>query len=154
MDNVPSSAMIAVFSIIVAAILVTALITAIGYTSDLGRNSGTVSSQMQAQTDQDDLLQYDGSTMTGSDVRNLIKKMQTDQLYIKVVQNSGSYYYGDVSLVGQVENHVPAATNVNDALAYNKSNRMAYITPDSHFELTLTRNPNSEAIVGIICEKQ
>ena len=145
MDNVPSSAMIAVFSLIVAAVLVTALIMSINYTGNLGRSSTTVSQQMQTQTDQDDLLQYDGSTLSGADVRNLIKKKEQQQLFIEVVQPGSNCFYNSASLAGAGKTDSSAASAFGNA---------AYINPLDQYAITLHRNAKTDAIDGIICTKK
>jgi uncharacterized protein YpmB len=172
LDNVPSSVIITIVSVIIGAILGSMFI--LFYHSN-GTTAQKVSSDMSIQKDSmtdGDLVKYDGIMMNGSAVLRTIRMMDDKDISIQVeLQDKSGYYPYSYKMMG---NGVKAdgsitSSNVKADLApsqkayadrkqdyqnakFSTNNSPYYIDPDAKFTAHLIRNEN-DAITGIAFER-
>lgn len=109
------------------------------------------SSEFTTQMTESLYTQYDGVTIKGSEVINVIKKMKSDVICIKV--NNGKqeteYLYNaalTTDLTGDLTDMLKEARN--------KQNMNKYINPNASFEGEVIRDPDTDTIIGITFTKQ
>lgn len=93
MSEVPSSAIIATISTIAAAIMFVVLWNAWQGTAQLSVASQNTEAAMQTEQLLDDYEQYNGSTLTGSDVRNFLSIYRNAEEIIVVYATDGHEAY-------------------------------------------------------------
>lgn len=92
MDNVPSSAIMAIIAIIVACALGTFIFASMQSQKEAGNLVTNKVEGVSSNITESDLSQYDGKTVTGADVRSAIKLFKDQQLMIEV-EDHGHYNY-------------------------------------------------------------
>lgn len=86
-------------------------------------------------------LNFDNTTISGSQVVNAIRKFETEGkannigIYVKTGKNSGNWYYNQLS--GDTLTVASAPSNVNN------STNAEYINPSGMFKATIKRDSNS-----------
>lgn len=99
------------------------------------------------------LTQYDGEQISGSNVLNVIKNLESgsDDVYVKVITlaNSGGTFYVCDSSNNRIDT-AQERTLLKNARTKTNNN---YITPSAYFEGEVIRNANN-AIVGIVFTQQ
>lgn len=151
MDNAQKAIMIGV-GLFITIIVIAAVMLITGIGQDL-LNSGTqkassISDNLQAQL----TSQYDGTTLTGSQVVAAVKSnYKTDGLAVEVVHDSTTYNYGKVKV--KVESQKIIGTEVNSKPApvgpMSTSTDAAYVNPSLSYTAELLKISGSDAVVGI-----
>ncbi len=108
---------------------------------EAGNSALTDSNSTIAQMDEAKYTQYDAAVVTGSEVVNVIKLYQNDQIYVGVDTGSGmvNYIYSDASL----------SAAGSDVSATKDKTSAQYVNPNSKFVGKVIRATNTDAIVGI-----
>lgn len=96
--------------------------------------------KLSSQMAESEYTQYEGIEVTGSEVVNVIKQFQKDDVIIEVVVGGSTADYGE----GQ-------AGTLSDASDRTSSN---YINPNSMFLGSIERDANTDAIKKLIFTKQ
>lgn len=91
MGEIPSSAMIAIISTIIAVIIFTSFIYVFKSQDSIDNAKQSKVNQMDKVTLSDDYLQYAGSTLTGEKVKAVIKSSRREDLRIYVQFATDSY---------------------------------------------------------------
>lgn len=142
MNEVPSSAIIMTIMTIASAILMAILIQAWHGTSALGVRADQTERAMQTQQLTDDYDQYNGSTFSGSEVRNFLSIHRNAEETIVVLSDDGTEIYNssasdfskDYSATGHYE-----ITNPDTGASSKNS---AYIDPTTSYVCSFEMNAN------------
>lgn len=137
MHEIPSSAIIMVLSTVAAAILMVVLLSAWQGTARLAASSQNTEASMQTEQLMDDYDQYNGSTFTGSEVRNFLSVFRNASECIVVLSLDGSEIYNsstanfeqDYAATGHIENNTyisPTAMYVC-SFEYNRNGSISRI---------------------------
>lgn len=109
------------------------------------------SSQFTTQLMESEFTQYDGTTVTGSDVINCIKRMKQEVICITV--NNGrqatEYIYSSNLSTDLTGNLTAMLKDAKD-----KSNLDKYINPAARFEGEVIRDASTDTIIGITFTKK
>lgn len=147
---------------LILAMLIIALAFGIYNTSkDTANDAVSQITNLSTTLAESEFTQWEGQTVTGSQVVSLIKQFQTDTCAV-VVDNNGAvaggvtnYGYvltsGFTTTTGTLTN---ARSTSTVAMATDKTNSGAYVTPSASFTCTVIRDANTEAIVGLYFTKQ
>lgn len=156
MDNVPSSAIMAVIAIIVACALGTFVFASMQSEKEAGNLVTNKVEGVNSSISETDLSKYDGLTVTGADVRSAIKLFKGQSLAI-YVEDHGYYNYiisssNDSNRIieivdGTAENgEAGSGDGMYTSVSSNKSDK-SYIGPTEHYVGDVVRDSdNGEAI--------
>lgn len=157
MDNVPSSAILAIIAIVAACILGAFIFSTVNSQQDAGNRALSQTEQMNTALDESKYTVYDGATVTGSQVLSAIKTFKNGDVYIEV-DNDGDggnepvLYILDSKTGGKRVSDTAYSDSVS--AAKNKSNADKYITPSAQFQGTVVRDSGNGAIIGITFKKE
>lgn len=128
----------------------------VGIVTLMAKKAQSVGDEALAMTDnilETKYTQYDGESISGSNVLNLIKQTYADseEVYIcvKTAANTGGVFYVCDQSAAKLPDNTQKAL-VKDATTKSNNN---YITPTKKFLGTVDRNTNG-AIIGITFEQQ
>ena len=93
MDNVPSSAILAIVAIVAACLLGAFIFTTVQSQKESGNQAIAKTEAMNTSLDESTFTQYDGATVTGSQVLSAIKLMKTEGVVVVVDNGSGVAQY-------------------------------------------------------------
>jgi len=145
-DTVPG------FVVFIGGLVIAALIVSAGFyiynnqkeTSDVVvEQTNRINNQLQ----EAEWTQYNGTEITGSEVFNVIKRMQDTDTYVSVDNGNGEVFYifSDASLTNRYSN-----TDQSKLLkAAKKRGDAAYINPSTRFYGEVMRDDVTEGILGI-----
>ena len=154
MDNVPSSAILAIIAILGAFIFST-----VNSQQDAGNRALSQTEQMNTALDESKYTVYDGATVTGSQVLSAIKTFKGGEVGVAVDNSGGGTYTCYVRVLdgvsasettatlGAAQSDSDYATAVKDAKDKTKSDK--YITPAAQYTGSVLRDANNGAIVGL-----
>lgn len=145
-DTVPG------FVVFIGGLVIAALIVSVGFfiynnqkeTSDVVvEQTNRINNQLQ----EAEWTQYNGTEITGSEVVNVIKRLQDTDTFVSVDNGNGEvfYIYSDASLNTRLTNDEQAA-KIKEA---KKRGSTAYINPSTKFYGQVERDANTEGILGI-----
>ena len=97
MDNVPSSAILAIVAIVLACLFAAFAFSAVQSQKTSGSNAMVKVEGMNTELDESDLTQYDGQILTGSQVVEAIKKLKdTEGVIVSTTDRAGHFnVYGN-----------------------------------------------------------
>ena len=97
MDNVPSSAILAIVAIVLACLFAAFAFSAVQSQKTSGSNAMVKVEGMNTELDESDLTQYDGQIFTGSQVVEAIKKLKdTEGVVVSTTDKAGHFnVYGN-----------------------------------------------------------
>lgn len=140
--------------ILAAGTIITCVVISLGFfiareAKDTASNGANQINKLNSEFVESDKVIYDGATVSGSEVLNVIKKFQNDKIGIMVKTNKSTTCYGyifdeetgDISKKSDTEYEVAADSDSN-----------MYINPYVNFEGKLIRDSN-EVITGIVFEQ-
>ena len=93
MDNVPSSAILAIVAIVAACLLGAFIFTTVQSQKESGNQAIAKTEAMNTSLDESTFTQYDGATVTGSQVLSAIKLMKTEGVVVVVDNGNGVSQY-------------------------------------------------------------
>lgn len=136
-----SSGLRTVFAIVLACLVIGFVFMVWSSVKESGNTALTDSNSMVTQMEEAKYTQYDGATVTGSEVVNVIKQHTTDDICIQVQTPAGTYNYvhSDFTLSAA---GAPVADTKNKTSA-------AYISPNAKFTGTVNRDASTQAILGM-----
>ena len=141
MENVPSSAILAIVAIVVACLFGAFIFTVVTTQKDQGNQALNKVEAINTALDESTMTQYDGATVTGSQVLSAIKLLKGEKVSVVVNNGSGAVTY---LYTANADGTLSAITNDYSTMIKNakdKSNA-AYITPSAQFIGSLTRGTN------------
>ena len=175
MDNVPSSAILAIVAIVAACILGAFIFTTVQSQKEAGNSAINKVDTMNATLDESTYTQYDGATVTGSQVLAAIKLMKTNGVAIVVNNGNGAVEYLnslDSFEAGAGKTYAPTdgkdtlttADSTGDhgtdgtkstysdlmKLAKDKTKTVNYITPSANFVGSIVRDSMNGSIIGVV----
>lgn len=154
MDNVPSSAILAIIAIVAACILGAFIFSTVNSQQDAGNRALSQTEQMNTALDESKYTVYDGATVTGSQVLSAIKSFKGGDVYIQVNNGSGTetaYVLQDASAGADNQTEEQYAEALKKAK--DKKETSTYITPAAQFTGSVVRDEKNGAIIGIHFEK-
>lgn len=140
--------------ILAAGTIITCVVISLGFfiareAKDTASNGANQINKLNAEFVESDKVIYDGATVSGSEVINVIKKFKNEKLGILVKTNKSKTYYGysfdenDGDIIGQVN-----SKNVDPT----DSDSVNYVNPYVNFVGRIIRDKN-EVITGIVFEQ-
>jgi len=143
----------------VAGIAITLLIISIAFLMFNTSRSSTMEivgklGEFNTQISEGDLIMYDDYQVTGSEVKNIIKKYENEYLGIQVItgkNRSGSWYGYNASISGSVANIGTQSSNKFSDTIDPTSNQ--YINPNGDFMGKVYRDENG-TIVALVFEQK
>ncbi|MEE0686096.1 MAG: hypothetical protein UEA60_05510 [Lachnospiraceae bacterium] len=140
--------------ILAAGTIITCVVISLGFfiareAKDTASNGANQINKLNAEFVESDKVIYDGATVSGSEVINVIKKYKNEKLGILVKTNKSKTYYGysfdenDGDIIGQVN-----SKNVDPT----DSDSVNYVNPYVNFVGRIIRDKN-EVITGIVFEQ-
>ena len=174
MDNVPSSAIMAIIAIVAACLIGAFIFTTVQSQKESGNAALTKVEGMNNQLDEADLTQYDGATVTGSQVKAAIKLLKDQQVSIQVINGTNvvqyNYQYGSndtadsvaATKTAELKKIVKGTPGTSEIAATDGSlytavptskNNIGYITPSAQYVGTITRDANTNVICQITFQK-
>lgn len=140
--------------ILAAGTIITCVVISLGFfiareAKDTASNGANQINKLNAEFVESDKVIYDGATVSGSEVINVIKKFKNEKLGILVKTNKSKTYYGysfdenDGDIIGQVN-----SKNVDPT----DSDSVNYVNPYVNFIGRIIRDKN-EVITGIVFEQ-
>lgn len=154
MDNVPSSAILAIIAIVAACILGAFIFSTVNSQQDAGNKALSQTEQMNTALDESKYTVYDGATVTGSQVLSAIKTFKGGDVYVQVDNGSGTKtpYVLSAATAGAAKQ---TDAEYADALkkAKDKSSTTTYITPAAQFIGQVDRDQQNGAIIGVTFTK-
>lgn len=136
--------------ILAAGTIITCVVISLGFfisreAKETAANGANQINKLNSEFVESDKIIYDGATVSGSEVINVIKKMKNDKIGILVVTNKSSNYYGykfdeaTGNLMDKVEgDYAEACISTN----------VKYINPYANFEGKVIKDSN-DVITGI-----
>ncbi len=160
MENVPSTAIIAVVAIVLACLLAAWGFSVVTAQRQQGNKAVQNVEAMNAALDESKFTQYEGAQVTGSQVLAAITTLK-DQPVVVVVNNGvgdTSYIYEGGPASNATEYSLPESAKKMDAgkwttamqNAQDATKRGTYITPSAQFFGKCLRDPNTEAITAVV----
>ena len=140
--------------ILAAGTIFTCVVISLGFfiareAKDTASNGANQINKLNSEFVESDKVIYDGATVSGSEVINVIKKFKNEKLGILVKTNKSKTYYGysfdenDGDIIGQVN-----SKNVDPT----DSDSVNYVNPYVNFVGRIIRDKN-EVITGIVFEQ-
>ncbi len=136
--------------ILAAGTIITCIVVGLGFfiareARDTAASGAGQISKLNAEFNESDKVMYDGLSVSGSEVINVINKFKNQDLSIKVTTGKGTFYYnhtlnGDGNSLGS-----GSGTSVKEAQKTTSSN---YINPNAQFMGAVVRDANN-AIIGL-----
>lgn len=150
MDNVPSSAILAIIAIVAACLLGAFIFTTVQSQKEAGNKAVGKVESMNASLDEAQLTQYDQTRVTGSQVLAAIKNLSEDEVSVKVINtasDSVNYNYAcDGTALGARVSDADRAAALGVAKDNSQKN---YITPSANYDGAITRDANTGAIIMV-----
>ena len=175
MDNVPSSAILAIVAIVAACILGAFIFTTVQSQKEAGNSAINKVDTMNATLDESTYTQYDGATVTGSQVLAAIKLMKTNGVAVVVDNGNGVVEYlndltgctaaadtpmaaGGYTLAKDTLANADATGDKGGSgtysdimkLAKDKTKTANYITPSANFVGSIVRDSKNASIIGVV----
>ena len=140
--------------ILAAGTIITCVVISLGFfiareAKDTASNGANQINKLNSEFVESDKVIYDGATVSGSEVINVIKKFKNEKLGILVKTNKSKTYYGysfdenDGDIIGQVN-----SKNIDPT----DSDSVNYVNPYVNFVGRIIRDKN-EVITGIVFEQ-
>lgn len=140
--------------ILAAGTIITCVVISLGFfiareAKDTASNGANQINKLNAEFVESDKVIYDGATVSGSEVINVIKKFKNEKLGILVKTNKSKTYYGysfdenGGDIIGQVN-----SKNIDPT----DSDSVNYVNPYVNFVGRIIRDKN-EVITGIVFEQ-
>ena len=140
--------------ILAAGTIITCVVISLGFfisreAKDTASNGANQINKLNSEFVESDKVIYDGATVSGSEVLNVIKKFSDEKIGILVKTNKSDTYYGYrfSESSGEISNE--AGSDYQAAL---ESDGVHYINPYVNFVGKLVRDKN-DVITGIIFEQ-
>lgn len=144
--------------LLAAGTIITCIVISLGFfiareARDTAADGAGQISKLNAEFNESDKVMYDGLTVSGSEVVNVINKFRNSNLSIVVENNKGktSYYYDlDSKLTDSGEkNWSLGAKTKTEGYGMQNSNSDSYINPNAQFVGDIIRDVN-HVIIGIV----
>lgn len=140
--------------ILAAGTIITCVVVSLGFyisreAKDTAANGANQINQLNAEFAENDKAIYDGATVSGSEVLNVIKKFASDSIGILVKTNKSDTYYGYrfSETTGELGN-----TTGNTYIIATDADSRTYINPYANYTGKLVRDKN-DVITGIVFEQ-
>ena len=140
--------------ILAAGTIITCVVISLGFfisreAKDTASNGAIQINKLNSEFVESEKVIYDGATVSGSEVLNVIKKFCNERIGILVKTNKSSTYYGYVfnETTGEMTDE-----SDNELLVATDSDGESYINPYVNFTGRLIRDKN-EVITGIVFEQ-
>lgn len=137
--------------ILAAGTIITCVVISLGFfiareAKDTASNGANQINKLNSEFVQSDRVIYDGATVSGSEVLNVIKKFKNDKLGILVKTNKSETFYNYE--FDEVTGDITKKMNTDHEYAVDSDSEM-YINPYVNFVGKLIRDKN-EVITGIV----
>ncbi len=137
--------------ILAAGTIITCVVISLGFfisreAKETASNGANQINKLNSEFVESDKIIYDGATVSGSEVINVIKKMKSDEIGIYVVTNKSKNYYGYEfdTLSGDLLKKT--SSDYEEACI---SSNVKYINPYADFQGKVVRDKN-DVITGIV----
>lgn len=136
--------------ILAAGTIITCVVISLGFfisreAKDTAANGANQINKLNAEFLESDKTIYDGATVSGSEVINVIKRFANEKIAIYVKTNKSSNFYGYT--LNMQNGNITGESSSSISNTYNEENS-AYINPYANFKGMLIRDEN-DVITGI-----
>lgn len=144
--------------LLAAGTIITCIVISLGFfiareARDTAADGAGQISKLNAEFNESDKIMYDGLTVSGSEVVNVINKFRNSNLSVVVENNKGktAYYYEVISKSadGGAKTWSLGGKTQSDGYAVQNSSSASYINPNGQFIGDVIRDVNN-VIIGII----
>ena len=140
--------------ILAAGTIITCVVISLGFfisreAKDTASNGANQINKLNAEFVESDKVIYDGATVSGSEVVNVIKKFSEEKIGILVKTKKADTYYG--YKFSEQTGEISDASSNTYAIATDSGNQ-AYINPYVNYTGKLVRDKN-DVITGIVFEQ-
>ena len=158
MDNVPSSAILAIIAIVASCMIGAFVFSVVTSQRQQGNKAMKTTEEMQVALDESKYTVYDGATVTGSQVLSAIQQFKDQPIAISVNNGSSTvaYIYTTAPDFSATTFDLGGATKMTSAqfsqalvAAQNPAASATYITPSAQFVGIVIRNDATKAISGL-----
>ncbi len=141
--------------VLAAGIIITCIIISLGFyiareARDTASSGAGQINQLHAEFADTSKTIYEGTEVSGSEVRNVLRKFQDDSVGVLVKTNKGETFYG---YEFSMETGDLGEKSENTYKAAQTEGKEEYVNPNGRFEGTVVRDSNG-TITGIIFEQQ
>lgn len=147
--------------LLAAGTIITCIVISLGFfiareARDTAADGAGQISKLNAEFNESDKVMYDGLTVSGSEVINVINKFRNSNLSVLVENNKVKtpYYYELVSRTSESGEKTWSlgAKTMSDGYAVQNSSSSSYINPNAQFTGDVVRDVN-HVIVGIVFQQ-
>ncbi|SFR76966.1 hypothetical protein [Anaeromicropila populeti] len=136
--------------LLAAGTIITCIVISLGFfiareARDTAAGGAGQISKLNAEFNESDKVMYDGLSVSGSEVINVINKFRNNELSVKVITNKAAYYYNWLLKNGDTELGENSSISIKEAQKPTSDN---YINPNAQFLGTILRDVNN-AIIAI-----
>lgn len=137
--------------ILAAGTIITCIVISLGFyisreARDTAASGAGQISKLNAEFNESDKVMYDGLSVSGSEVVNVINKFKNGDISVQVNTKKSSTYY--VNVLDDKQTEIIGSSSASVKTAQN-SQSSAYINPNGQFQGSIIRDVNY-TIIGII----
>lgn len=156
-DNASGALKFAI-GLVITMIFIGIIVVAFTFGRTHANNAITTMSKDASQIEESRYTQYDGATITGAELINLIEKFEDDPIAIGVtvtatssasLPTDGGAVAGTTYVRDASGNKIAAATEAQQLRDAKTSTKPTYITPSAQFYGVVNRDTSTDAIKGI-----
>ena len=164
MENIAPKAIAAIVGIILTVLLISFIFGIWNQQKTSGNKAMAQVEQISANMEEADITQYDGETVTGSQVLSAIKTLEGKEVSIAVIQTPGTapttvqseggntYVYNYKADSDKIE-AISTADRSKDYTDAKSKTTSAYITPSAKYNGSIVRSENTGAILQLIFQR-
>lgn len=139
--------------ILAAGIIITCIVISLGFyisrqSKDTAYSGVDQINKLNAEFTESDKTMYEGISIAGSEVINVINKFKSEEISVVVTTKSNNTTYYGYSVSGTGGKYVLGSITSNSTQTAKKVSNACYIKPTAQFLGTILRDSN-DAIIGI-----
>lgn len=140
-----------IFAIVITCLVIGFVFTIWSTTKETGNTALTQANKLNTQMAESEYTQYDGVMITGSEVYNLIKQHESEDICIQVKTPSGTQNY---ICDGAGLTPVDKTTEKENLVHAKDKTQSNYINPSAKFMGTVIRADGTDAILGLVFDQE
>lgn len=139
--------------LLAAGVIISCIVIGLGFyiareARDTAANSTGQIAKLNAEFNESDKTMYDGMSVSGSEVINVVNKFKNDTISIVVVNKLGNKSFYGYSISEGTNSSTLGGSVKTDIKAAQKIGHASYINPNAQFICTVLRDVNN-TIVGL-----
>lgn len=139
--------------LLAAGVIISCIVIGLGFyiareARDTAANSTGQIAKLNAEFNESDKTMYDGMSVSGSEVINVVNKFKNDTISVVVVNKLGTKTYYGYTVSEGVTHSTLGGSAKTDIKAAQKIGNSSYINPNAQFACTVLRDINN-TIIGL-----